>query len=152
MRPSAGPLRLPGGGTMLCMMPVRKWLGVLQCLIGVGAVPAGFGLMLDPSGEALGFDPAWLQGSPFGSFLIPGAVLMTVNGFGSLWGCVASFRDSRRAGEIGLALGAFLMLWIVFQVYWIGLGSWLQPLYFVIGLLECALSLLVIRRRSAFPV
>jgi hypothetical protein len=32
-----------------------------------------------------------------------------------------------------MGLGVFLMLWIVAQVWWIGLSHWLQPLYFGLG-------------------
>ncbi|MEJ2145255.1 MAG: hypothetical protein P8020_08975 [Acidobacteriota bacterium] len=114
-------------------MRARKWLGILQLLVGIGAVPAGLGLVMDPSGASLRFRLEWLEGTPFSNFLIPGLILMIVNGFGSLAGSVASLRGWRRAGEVGLALGIFLTLWIILQVYWIGLGSWLQPTYFVIG-------------------
>lgn len=131
-------------GDSLGAMRAGKWLGILQFLIGIGAVPAGFGLVMDPSGSAVGFDLQWLEGSPFSDFLIPGLVLMTVNGLGHLVGCFASFRGWRRAGELGLALGVFLTLWILLQVYWIGLGSWLQPAYFIIGLLECGLAIAVL--------
>jgi hypothetical protein len=125
-------------------MGARKWLGILQLLVGIGAVPAGLGLVMDPSGASLRFRLEWLEGTPFSTFLIPGLILMIVNGFGSLAGSVASLRGWRRAGEVGLALGIFLTLWIILQVYWIGLGSWLQPTYFVIGLLECGLSVKVL--------
>jgi hypothetical protein len=125
-------------------MRARKWLGILQLLVGIGAVPAGLGLVMDPSGASLRFRLEWLEGTPFSNFLIPGLILMIVNGFGSLAGSVASLRGWRRAGEVGLALGIFLTLWIILQVYWIGLGSWLQPTYFVIGLLECGLSVKVL--------
>ncbi len=130
-------------------MRARKWLGILQLLIGIGAVPAGLGLVMDPSGAGLRFDPEWLAGTPFSSFLIPGLVLMIVNGFGSLAGSVASLLGWRRAGDVGLALGIFLTLWIILQVYWIGLISWLQPTYFFLGLAECALSISVLSSLSA---
>jgi hypothetical protein len=130
-------------------MRARKWLGILELLVGIGAVPAGLGLVMDPSGAGLRFDPEWLTGSPFSNFLIPGLVLMIVNGFGSLAGSVASFRRWRSAGVVGLALGIFLMLWIVVQVYWIGLISWLQPTYFFLGLVECALAVSVLFSMSA---
>ncbi|MEJ2079167.1 MAG: hypothetical protein P8Z74_14325, partial [Acidobacteriota bacterium] len=86
-------------------MRARKWLGILQLLVGLGAVPAGLGLVMDPSGASLRFRLEWLEGTPFSNFLIPGLILMIVNGFGSLAGSVASLRGWRRAGEVGLALG-----------------------------------------------
>jgi len=115
-------------------------LGALQVFIGVGAVPAGLALVLEPSGASLGMPLEWLTGSPFPNFLIPGMVLMVVNGFGSLAGGLATFLRYRYAGEIAVGLGAFLMLWIVAQVWWIGLGHWLQPLYFGLGAVELVLG------------
>lgn len=130
-------------------MSVRRSLGILQLLIGIGAVPAGVGLVLDPSGAGLGFDIRWLEASPFRDFLFPGLFLLIVNGLGNLLGSVASFRGWRQAGNLGLALGILLVLWILLQVHWIGLGSWLQPAYFVFGLAECALAAFVRRSEAS---
>ncbi len=118
-------------------------LGALQVFIGVGAVPAGLALALEPSGASLGMPLEWLSDSPFPNFLIPGVVLMVVNGFGSLAGAATSFLRYRYAGEIAMGLGGFLMLWIVAQVWWIGLSHWLQPLYFGFGLVEFVLGWLL---------
>jgi hypothetical protein len=68
---------------------------------------------------------------------------MAVNGLGSLAGGLASFLRYRYAGEIAMGLGAFLMLWIVAQVGWIGLGHWPQSLYFGFGAVELALGWLL---------
>ena len=61
-------------------------LGILQIFIGLGAVAGGVGLI---SG-GLKFPLEWLRRSPFTDYLIPGLVLLTVNGIGSLAGGVAS--------------------------------------------------------------
>jgi hypothetical protein len=118
-------------------------LGILQVFIGLGAVAGGLGLVLEPDGSNLRLSLEWLRGSPFSNYLIPGLVLLVVNGLGSLAGGVASFCRYRYAGEIAVALGAFLMMWIVVQVWWVGLSSWLQPLYFGFGVLELVLGLLL---------
>jgi len=114
-------------------------LGVLQLFIGVGAVAGGLALVLDPSGESLGTPIELLEKTPFATFLVPGIVLFIVNGSGSLAGAVASFARQRYAGEIAVALGAFLGAWIAVQVYWMGL-HWLHALYFGLGILEAALG------------
>ena len=111
-------------------------LGIFQILIGVGAVGGGLGLVLDPTGESLGMTAGWLAGSPFSTFLIPGLFLFMVNGLGTLLGSVATFKIHKLAGEIAMALGAVMVLWIIIQVAIIGYTSFLQPLYFVVGLLE----------------
>lgn len=120
-------------------------LGVLQVLIGLGAVAGGLGLIVDPTGASLGLPVEWLSGSPFPDHLIPDIVLLGVNGLGNLAGSLATFVGYRRAGEIAVALGAFLILWIVAQVGWIGLSSGLQPLCFALGGVELVLELLLRR-------
>ena len=115
-------------------------LGALQVFIGLGAVAGGLGLALDPSGKSVGIPLELLKSSPFTTFLIPGIVLFTVNGLGSLVGAVLTFTRHRFAGKMAMALGAFLVAWIVIQVYWVGGIHWLHLFYFILGLLEFALG------------
>ncbi len=123
------------------------WLGVLQAFIGVGAVAGGLGLALDPSGESVGIPLDLLEETPFATFLIPGIVLFAVNGLGSLTGAIASFARRRYAGHTAIALGAFLIAWILVQVYWFAGFHWLHWLYLALGIVELALGWSV--RRSA---
>lgn len=115
-------------------------LGILQVFIGLGAVGGGLALVLEPSGSSLGIPLEILDSSPFSTFLVPGIVLLIVNGFGSLVGAMASFKRYWRAGEIAMGLGLFLAAWIVFQVYWFAGFHWLHSLYLGIGLLELVLG------------
>jgi hypothetical protein len=84
-------------------------LGILQLFIGLGAVGGGLGLVLEPSGANLGMPLEMLNYSPLSDFLIPGIVLLIVNGLGSIAGSVFSFKLFQYAAEIALALGAFLV-------------------------------------------
>jgi hypothetical protein len=115
-------------------------LGVLQAFIGLGAVAGGLGLALEPSGANLGIPLELLENSPFSSYLVPGIVLLSVNGFGSLLGAAASFMRQPYAGETAMALGVFLVTWIMLQVYWFAGIHWLHALYFGLGLLEFVLG------------
>lgn len=117
-----------------------KWLGVLQVLIGIGAVAGGLMLALDPSGARLGVPLELLAETPFSTFLVPGIVLFAINGLGSLAAAVASFTRHRYAGEIAMALGAFLIAWILVQVYWMSGLHWLHWLYLILGTVEAALG------------
>ena len=118
-------------------------LGVLQVLIGVGAVIGGLGLVLAPDGSNLRLSLEVLNKSPFSTYLIPGIVLLCINGIGNLAGGILSFSRKHYAGGTAVVLGAFLIIWIVVQVWWIGLISFLQPLYFCIGLIELIWGLLL---------
>ncbi len=115
-------------------------LGALQIFIGLGAVGGGLGLALEPSGANLGIPLALLENTPFSSYLVPGIVLFTVNGLGSLLGAAASFIRHRYAGETAMALGVFLVAWIMLQVYWFAGIHWLHALYFGLGSLELVLG------------
>ncbi len=87
-----------------------------------------------------------LQGSPFKDFLIPGIFLFGVNGLAGLAGAVICFVHSRFSAISGLILGIGLVVWIIVQLLTTGLISWMQPAYFTIGLMEIALSLVIMRR------
>jgi len=121
------------------------WLGVLQIFIGIGAVPAALSMISDPSGNGLGMYVEMLSNSPFSDFLIPGIFLLAVNGIGSLLGGVASFRRYRYAGEIAIGLGIFLIMWIIAQLYWLGI-HWLHILYISLGIIELVIGLIMRKR------
>ena len=118
-------------------------LGILQLFIGLGAVGGGLGLVLEPSGARLGMPLEMLINSPFSDFLISGIVLLIINGLGSIVGSVLSFKLYRYAAEIALALGGFLVAWILIQVYWIHAFHWLHALYLSLGIIELALGWLL---------
>jgi hypothetical protein len=115
-------------------------LGVLQSFVGVGAVGGGLGLILEPSGSNLGTPLEMLENSPFDTYLIPGIVLFAVNGLGSLVGAAATFTRHKYAGEAAVALGLFLVVWIILQVYWISALHWLHVLYIGLGISEIVLG------------
>ena len=56
----------------------------LTLFTGLNALIAGFLFIIDPSGDKLGLSVAYLQSSPFTSYLIPGLTLFTVIGIGNL--------------------------------------------------------------------
>ncbi len=123
-------------------------LGIVQLLVAVGALPAGYLMMANPDGSGLGMTPEILAGSPFMDFFIPGLFLFTVNGLFNLLNAIACFVKFRYAPESGLILGIVLMTWVAVQVSIIGLSHFLQPTYFVIGIMEAALAGWLISERK----
>lgn len=115
-------------------------LALVQLFIGLGAVPAGAMLLMDPTGAKIGFTLDMLRGGPFADYTIPGLFLLGVNGLGSLLGAALTLRRHPRSGLLALALGLLLMAWIGVQVLIIGFSSALQPALFLAGLLEAALG------------
>ncbi len=128
--------------------------GILQSLIGVGAVICGALLVIGPDGHFLQMPVEMLKNSPFRSFLIPGLILFLVNGVGNVVSAVLCFRMHRIAGFGGFLFGFGLIIWIFVQVNMIGGGSWLQYLYFALGLLLLLLGIVMreFERKATFEV
>ena len=119
------------------------WVGALQLFVGIGAVASGIGFILNPDGSNLGLSVELLKESPFNDFLIPGIALLSINGLGSMIGSFFSFRRHFLAGKLAMTLGFVMVIWISAQVYWINLISWLQPVFFVLGIIEILLGLII---------
>lgn len=84
-------------------------LGIIQAFVAIGAIPAGFSMMIKPDGTGLGMTIDFLHNSPFQNFLIPGLFLFIVNGIFNLVASVLSFMKNKFSGIIGLFLGATLV-------------------------------------------
>lgn len=126
--------------------PGYVWLGIVtQIFVGAMAVPVGLLMVIDPNGSPAGIPHAWIADSGFGSFLVPGIVLLVVNGVGQL--AAAGLAIGRHAVAPWLmgALGVGLLVWITVQVTIIPL-SFLQPLIFVLGLVQGFVALAWLRR------
>lgn len=115
-------------------------LFLLVAFTGLGAIPAGIGLLADPSGANLGLSTELLTTGPFTDFTIPGLFLLVVLGVGVFpvawgvwtrkpWGVPAAF-----------GYGVVLLAWITIQAFIIGIVSPLQPVYGTIGLLIVAFA------------
>jgi hypothetical protein len=117
------------------------FLGALQVFIGLTAIAGGFGLVSDPSGTKLNIPLDWLSNSPFTNYFVPGLVLLIVNGAGNFLAGIVTFLLNRYAGNIAVAFGIFLVLFIVIEVWFVGLRTLLQPLYLILGLTELMFGL-----------
>ena len=115
-------------------------LGFIQLFVGIGAIPAGLSMIFEPSGNGIGMTTEILINTPFDTFLIPGIFLFVVNGLCNIYCSILSFRKNNYLGIFSIILGSFLVLWIIIQVYLIGLIHFLQPLFFIIGIVEIILG------------
>lgn len=120
-------------------------LGIIQAFVAIGAIPAGYSMIVEPDGSALGMTTDILAGSPFTNFFIPGLFLLIVNGLFNLINAILCFIKFKPAALIGLLLGMALIIWVMVQVYSIGLTHFLQPAYFIIGIVEIILSISIMR-------
>ncbi|MDQ2755967.1 MAG: hypothetical protein M3Y71_05310 [Actinomycetota bacterium] len=131
--------------------PGREVLGVerstvtrvLTVMLAFGAVSALAGLVIAIPGGGAGFPVSELEGTPFTSFVVPGLLLGVVIGGTQLAAAVAVAR-SRGTGPLLAGVAGFGMLvWIFTELAMIGY-SVLQTVYFVLGLLELMLVLLLL--------
>lgn len=122
---------------------------IIEFFNGLSGLAGGFGLIMDPSAESLGMDLAWLDGTPFKSFIIPGIILFVFNGMGNILAAVLSLRKQTYFPAVAISFGAIMMIWIISQVSFIGYKSFLQPLYFSTGLIQTLLGILIIQNKKS---
>lgn len=131
---------------------VRKALiyeiSTLLTMVGVGATTAGIGFILQPDGTGVGVPLNLLKDSPFENYLIPGIILLTVNGICSLIGAILVFKEYHYAPIVVSLLGTALLIWMLAQIYWIGMQSWLQPSFLVVGAVELFLGFSLFRQQQ----
>ena len=118
---------------------------VIVALTGLGALPAGIGLLADPSGANLGMSPEILAGGPFDDFTVPGLFLLLVLGLGAAIPVRGLWARKAWGATAALAYGVVLLAWITVQALIIGIVSPLQPVYGTVGLLITAFALAVRR-------
>ena len=103
-------------------------------------------MIFDTTGNGLGMSPELLRGSPFSTFLTPGIFLLVCLGICNL---LFVFVTGRCEGFGGILMGVFLVVWILIQVYWIGMTFFLQPLFLIVGLVQTALGIRQVTNRAS---
>ncbi len=100
-------------------------------------------MLLDTTGHGQGLPSNLLDGTPFTSFLIPGILLLLLNGVFPIVVAVLAIRRRPIAlpGHLGVAL--VLVAWIAGEAFFIGLASWMQPFFFAYALAIGLLALCV---------
>jgi len=102
---------------------VRFTLIILEAFVALTSIACGVGLMVG----AVQFPLAWLAGTPFSDYTVPGLVMATVVG-GSSFLATEMTRAGREGGVVASALaGLLLMGFEVAEVTMIdrNLGNWL---------------------------
>jgi hypothetical protein len=119
--------------------------GVLQFFVALGALVAGVMFLIEPSGRLLQAPPDMLKASPFSSFIVPGIILLAVNGIGQAFAAYLTLTRHRHAGILGGVFGLGLVIWIFVQVTLIGGGAWIQNLYFCFGIVQTTFAFFIDR-------
>ena len=127
--------------------PVYALLAIpLELFTAIGAIPVGISFLADPSGASMGLPHGWIEGTVFGSYLLPGLYLLLINGIAMLVAAALTVVRHWTAPWLTAALGAGLMIWIVVQVLVLPEVSPLQSLFLLVGLAMFAIGAGWLRR------
>jgi len=134
---------------------LRYLLIAVIIFLGISGIFGGISLIIDPSGSNLQLSTAFLESTPFTSFLIPGIILLIFLG---VFPCITAYglisrRKLRVANRVNiykrkhwawtysLYCGIMLVLWIDIQVMMLGGGYILQSIYAILGVTIIILTL-----------
>lgn len=120
----------------------RKFL-IFWCLfIGIGAVAGSSGMLLDPTGAAMGMDEMlpYFQVLPFAdklfqNFIFSGIALLIVNGITNITASIFLFKKKKIGIVLGTIFGITLMMWIIIQFVIFPL-NFMSTIYFIFGLAQ----------------
>jgi hypothetical protein len=119
---------------------IRWVLFALLLFNGLTAVVAGAMLAYTPDGSLLEMPLAWLDHSPFRSYRIPGLILLSVIGIGSLVAATLVWRPQRNTGRFAQVAGSALIIWIVVQMFMLRTIVPMQVTFLLIGIAIVALA------------
>lgn len=121
-------------------------IGILLFL-GISAVFGGIGLIFN---DGLSMPKDWLSNSPFNSYLIPGLILTFIVGGTSFGASYMLLKNMKNSIEGAAVAGFGVIIWIFVQRYIIRQSSFLQIVYFAVGILIVALSILLLIKQGSF--
>lgn len=97
--------------------PLVHWiLVVVLGQLSIRALLGGTALLLAPSGRIVGLSTTTLAGTPFGDYVVPGAILLIAFGIGPIIVSVALHRHRWWGWIGGVAIGILLLGWILVEV------------------------------------
>ena len=138
----------------------RGFLIFWTLFIGLGAVGGAMGMLIDPSGKAMGMDAMlpYFQVLPFADVLFQnltfsGIALLIVNGLTNLTAAILLILNKKVGVILGGVFGVTLMLWICIQFYMFP-PNFMSTIYFIFGFLQAVTgyAAFVFRKQEEFTV
>jgi hypothetical protein len=127
-----------------------RFLFALHVFVGIGAMAGGLAAITNPL-NPLGIPVSALKNSPFNDFLIPGLILFIVIGLGNVMSAFLFHFKLNLQGYISSVFSWALVIWIIVQCIMLGGVNILHIIYFVIGLIQAALSMMLLFEQRLFP-
>ena len=117
----------------------RNFLLFWTLFIGIGALAGSSGMLLDPTGKAMGMDTMlpYFQVLPLSNYLyqnyiFPGIALLIVNGITNITASILLILKKKSGIVLGGIFGITLMLWICIQ-FVIFPFNFMSTSYFIFG-------------------
>ena len=82
---------------------------------------------------------AYLQSTPFTSYLVPGLILAIVVGGTQMSAAISTLRRADHSNALSAVAGFGMIIWIFAELAMMSEYSWLQAVYFAVGVAELAL-------------
>ena len=131
----------------------RRLLIFWTLFIGLGAVAGASGMLIDPTGKAMGMDAMlpYFQVLPFADvlfqdFVFSGVALLIVNGITNMISIYLIHSKSKYDALSGLMCGGILMLWIIVEFYIWGFSG-LSVAYGIFAVCQIANAVIFIHTR-----
>ncbi len=124
---------------------LERALIALEILLAIGAYAGGWGLISSHWNPDAFLSVDELTGTPFSSWLIPGILLVLLNGGLPTAVAVGAMMGKPWARWGHPLVGLVLTSWIVVQVSMIGYGSVLQAIFLAWGVVMLVLGLMLLR-------
>jgi hypothetical protein len=132
------------------MQTLLKTLAIFLLLLnGTGAIYGSYHLIVYPDGSSLQMNTAYLQGSPFHDYFIPGIILFALNGACSILVLAALLVKYPKAPLLVTGQGAILTGWIIVQVMMVTSVYYLHFLLGGMGVILVLCGLLLHRSSKA---
>ncbi len=124
---------------------VRILAVCLLLLTAANALVAGILFVSDPSGQKMGMSTTYLASSPFSTYLIPGWVLLIVNGLMNVLAAAVCIIRSKHYPLFVILQGMLLSGWIIIQVILVKDLNVLHYSMFSIGLLLTGCGIILLK-------
>jgi hypothetical protein len=125
----------------------RRLVAAIEIAVGIGAIYGGYGLLSDA--EGLGAKRAWLDGSVFSDYTVPGLILLAVIGGGMLLAASVTLLAGRWAPLAAGVMAVVLALWGVIETATIGWRGVAQLLLVAVFVAAPAVALGAFALRAA---